>query len=466
MAEWHTTENEPPDAELVAYLDGELDSRAVAAIESRLADDAEYRQQLQQLQESWALLDLLETPAVSEDFTQTTLEMTVVAARDATQQMRIETPRRRIKMWVLALVGCVVSVVAGFVMFRLLSPDPDRRLLQDLPLIENVDYYTYGDDIAFIRLLLDRGVFPTEPSDTTPAWSVNGSLVERREQVARLSVDAKESLQSKQIRLTQLTPKEMARIRGFHEALIADERAEQLQVVLVQYNDWLKSLSTSDRYQVLRLDDEPRIERIQTLQREAESKHLNEVVAEKMSVDDNRRIFAWMAGIWKQREDLVFAALSPEKRIELNRARAPFERRRILMAAVQEMPELQGVSEEDLERLLQQLSPGGQAVISRMIETGDKAKWSKWFREVNELHMRLRGAGQSPINQRELTLFFMQLPPDEQKRLRNLPAQKMWSEVRMGYIARKRRMEKGGRRPLDRGGLAPKPNMRPTRPGL
>ena len=465
MAERHAPDHQTAEVELVAYLDGELDTQAVAAIERRLTQDAEFRQQLAQLQESWKLLDLLETPQVSAAFTHTTLEMTVVAARDDAEHLGAGGLRRHLTTWCSAIMGCGVSVAAGFVLVSLLLQQPDRKLLRDLPVIENVDDYTYGDDIEFIRLLLERGVFATEPIVSVPLSSTTESLADRRQRVASLSVDAKERLQSQQIRFATLSAEERADVRDFHNALVNDEQAAELQLVLAKYNDWLKSLSTADRYQVLRLDDEARIQRVQALQRETESQQLNEVVQEKMSPEDSRRIFLWMNEIWKQREPLVVAAMSPKQRDDYGQARTPFERRRIMMATVRRLPELQQVNQEELQRLADRLSPGGQAIVAKMIETGDKPALNQWFRDVNELHMRFRGLGQNPISDRELMRFFVQLPTEEQTRLRNLPAHQMWSQVRLRYIARKRRQEYG-RGPLDRGGPPRKPKQRPPRVGL
>lgn len=373
--------------------------------------------------------------------------------------------RRRFFQWLWGILCCGVAVAAGFLLVSLLVQQPDRQLLRDLPLIEHVDDYLYGDDLEFVRLLLEQGVFPPDPVASVPQLSATESLDERRSRVASLSGDAKERLQSKQIRLETLTAKERMRVRTFHDQLVADPQAEELHVVLAQYNDWLKSLSTADRYQVLRLDDEARLQLVQKLQRESESQHLNEVVEEKMSIDDNRRIFLWMNEIWKQREASLLAALTPKQQEEYAQARTPFERRRILVAVVRKTPELQQVSREELQRLMDRLSPGGQQVVAKMLKTGDETVWNQWFRDVNELQMRFRSIGQNPISERELMRFFVQLPPEEQTRLRNLPAQQMWNQVRMRYIARRRRQE-NMRGPLDRGGMPRKPKPRPPRLGV
>ena len=45
--------------QLVAYLDGELDAESSLQVERRLAEDAEFRRELRQLQRAWDMLDEL-----------------------------------------------------------------------------------------------------------------------------------------------------------------------------------------------------------------------------------------------------------------------------------------------------------------------------------------------------------------------------------------------------------------------
>ena len=69
-------------AEMVAYLDGELDVQQVADVEKRLSEDPEYRVRLQQLQQAWDLLDELPRSKGDEQFTRSTVEIVVVKARE------------------------------------------------------------------------------------------------------------------------------------------------------------------------------------------------------------------------------------------------------------------------------------------------------------------------------------------------------------------------------------------------
>ena len=67
---------EPADAELadlVAYLDGELDSRSAEYFERRLTEEASLRQEADRLDRTWQLLESLEGITASREFTQRTV---------------------------------------------------------------------------------------------------------------------------------------------------------------------------------------------------------------------------------------------------------------------------------------------------------------------------------------------------------------------------------------------------------
>ena len=65
------------DEELTAYLDGELSGEELAHVEQRLQDDPSYLAQMQKLQQSWDLLDVLPETPTYDAFVKTTMEMVV-----------------------------------------------------------------------------------------------------------------------------------------------------------------------------------------------------------------------------------------------------------------------------------------------------------------------------------------------------------------------------------------------------
>jgi len=149
------------EEQLVAYLDGELDVEASRRVEELLATEPKVRQALQGLDRTWELLGELEMPQVAERFAQSTLEMVAVAAAEDTERSRTDASRRRRWRWVILSASLLAAGTAGFLGMSL-RPDPNRQLIDDLPLLENLDEYRQIDDVEFLRSLHKQGVFAEE----------------------------------------------------------------------------------------------------------------------------------------------------------------------------------------------------------------------------------------------------------------------------------------------------------------
>jgi hypothetical protein len=234
----------PLDEELVAYLDGELDPESGRRIEALLASDPEVRRRLQSFERTWDLLDELDSAPAGEPFTQTTLEMVAVAARKDVEQDQAEAPRRRRKWLLRVAASLLIAAVAGFVAVAMY--DPDRQLLHDLPLLENLEEYHQVRSIEFLHKLRDAKLFCKENVD-----AIKGEVTEkddtfaRRLRIKNMSLDEKEELlRSKERFANLMTPKQQREVRQLHEDLQKDPDIEQLRVIMHNYYEWLKSLSS------------------------------------------------------------------------------------------------------------------------------------------------------------------------------------------------------------------------------
>ena len=147
------------EEQLVAYLDGELDVAESRRIEQLLATDPQVRQKLQALERTWELLDRLHRVDVDERFTRTTLEMVSVAATEDLEQSRALLPVRRRRHWLLAVGGAMVAALLGFLAVTLLRPQPNKRLLQDLPVLEHLEEYRQVESLKFLQTLSRDGAF-------------------------------------------------------------------------------------------------------------------------------------------------------------------------------------------------------------------------------------------------------------------------------------------------------------------
>jgi len=154
-----------PDDELVAFLDGELDSEALQQVEQRLQADTEYRLRLSQLQRSFDLLDSLPRAEVEETFTRSTMEMVVLSESQSMQSVARSQRARKILGWLWATACLVCISFASYLFVTGLVDRPNKQLVKDLPLIEHLDLYRYADSMDFLRQLDSQGLFAEEQVD-------------------------------------------------------------------------------------------------------------------------------------------------------------------------------------------------------------------------------------------------------------------------------------------------------------
>jgi hypothetical protein len=159
MPDHESSETDAVHEELTAYLDGELDAESVRGVEERLARDQAYQAELQRLERAWSLLDRLPRAAVDEAFTKTTIEMVALVASDEAEAVLAEQPRRRRRQRLIGAAGMLLAALAGFGIGTRIWTDPNEELLRDLPLLENFELYYQADDIQFLRMLEEEGLF-------------------------------------------------------------------------------------------------------------------------------------------------------------------------------------------------------------------------------------------------------------------------------------------------------------------
>ena len=171
--------NDDEKAELVAYLDGELDETATQAVEAKIAADPDARAELDALKQTWGMLDFLPKASPSVNFTNRTLErLTLENVRlPATKTMPIAPSRRSgwmVASWIAALL---LTASAGFFATTRFwpapaklepIPDADLPLVQHLPIVEKWRWYENADDLDFVKKLNHPDLFGEEPSRGEP----------------------------------------------------------------------------------------------------------------------------------------------------------------------------------------------------------------------------------------------------------------------------------------------------------
>jgi len=154
--------------DLVAYLDGELSSEEAARIERLVEQDTRIRSELQRLAETWDWLDVLDRPTVDEDFTRTTIEMVAQsAASEVVAQTQTKWKRRAIVLGV-AVLGTLLAVWGGWQLASFLWENPNKWLIEHYAVIQNQDYYRHIENVAFLRMLRDSGLYTDEEEYLNP----------------------------------------------------------------------------------------------------------------------------------------------------------------------------------------------------------------------------------------------------------------------------------------------------------
>jgi anti-sigma factor RsiW len=160
--------SEEERAEIVAYLDGEMDENKARAMEAKINSDPAVRAEADALKRTWELLDYLPSKTPSPGFTQRTASL---ATSFPSKQNVSALSAKVTRTWKpLALgVGWAAAVLLvgglGFaVATKILPREPtDDELSRDLRVIENKKAYEQIDDLDFLKQLDHPDLFGDDP---------------------------------------------------------------------------------------------------------------------------------------------------------------------------------------------------------------------------------------------------------------------------------------------------------------
>lgn len=141
--------------ELVAFLDNEVPEEVAAMLESKIAGSASARREVEELRQTWDLLDFLPMPEAPTDFSHRTVE--ILTQADAHAGKLGET----LTYWALkigSVAAAIVAIAGSFLLGQFavsMAPDHNRQIVQDLPVLQNLDEYEAVGDLRFLELLRD-----------------------------------------------------------------------------------------------------------------------------------------------------------------------------------------------------------------------------------------------------------------------------------------------------------------------
>jgi anti-sigma factor RsiW len=151
-------------ADLVAYLDGELDEAQSRAIATKLTHSLTARREIEALEKTWELLEYLPRAQAPEDFTSRTLtEVHQWELRGERLESAVQHAAQRLIKGGVWVLGALLALGLGYAATRWAWPDPTSRLGRDLSIAEHLDEYRDVGTMQFLDRLADSPEFGTDP---------------------------------------------------------------------------------------------------------------------------------------------------------------------------------------------------------------------------------------------------------------------------------------------------------------
>jgi len=151
-------------ADLVAYLDGELDEEQARAIATKLTHSVTARREIEALEKTWELLEFLPRAQAPGDFTARTLtevhQLHLQGARLDSAVQQAASRLMRVGAWML---GASLAFGLGYAATRWAWPDPTARLSRDLSIAEHLDEYRDVGAMPFLDNIADSLEFGVDP---------------------------------------------------------------------------------------------------------------------------------------------------------------------------------------------------------------------------------------------------------------------------------------------------------------
>jgi len=268
------------------------------------------------------------------------------------------------------------------------------------------------------------------------------ALAERRQQIEAMSADEKESLRDKFAKFEALSPEEQEQLRRLHEQLDSDPQGDKLRRTMVRYHEWLKTLSPSDRADLLALPPADRLARVKTLKHDQEARAATLAGGAHLIGKDIIALSRWMEQFATDHETELLK--SAARRQDLKNLDPAARRKAVTLIAWQHWRtgnKLPIVSDAEIARLAEQLSPEARAALEGQAAKADRLRMIRdWVQAISRARLAAGLSGkQGPlVSAEELSRFFQNdLTQADRDRLMELPRDEMHRELRKLYLQRK-----------------------------
>jgi hypothetical protein len=229
-----------------------------------------------------------------------------------------------------------------------------------------------------------------------------------------------------------MDPDEQARLRRLHEQIEQEPDAEQLQKIAQRYHQWVTTLPSEQRMELMDLDPVERIKRVQTLLGWQRDEH-----ARRLPPQDTKVVADWLRDYVREIEKRN-PALAKESRLPQPRQvpDIPPQQRELwrVFSQWQGTPQGRGpLTDKDLADLRSRLSEEGRRKLEGRSTLEQTGLVRHWVRQV--LASWLVGAGKGASEDQLMHFFEHELTDAQREGLLGLPPEEMQRKLHDWYYA-------------------------------
>ncbi len=282
-----------------------------------------------------------------------------------------------------------------------------------------------------------------------------------RESIEARSPEEKKALLEKKVRFDSLPAEEQNRLRELNTAITSSDHGHQLNSTLDRYHEWLKSLSTKQRADLLELPADKRIERIKELKIEQERARLRDLGGKQLPEIDIDAIFNWLDAFMKQHEDKYLERLPEDYRKKLLDQEEVSRRRSLMRGIIMRGPrnDFPMPMREDFDRLVPTLSAATRAALESAKTAEEKQQVARQWIFSAMISKVLPAASEE-----DLRKVFNELPSDQRERLERKTPEEVKRELTWRFHWKQWPGREGGWRGPG-SGFGPGPRPGPGGPG-
>jgi hypothetical protein len=464
---------DPVDAELIAYLDGELEPSAARDLEDRLDADAKLRARAESLKRSFDLLDFLPKPEPSASFATRTLDKLPVSGAKPAVATATATPApatvpsgfsslaitgvpppRSEASWLFAVVGLFLSATFAlavgylgtaalrtYVFPRNEPPEPstDSLSVSEVRAIANLPLYAAVDDFEFLEQLAAPEFFGDELAP--PDWLTPSQPLETEKKT-----DPELQVLFRAFR--ELPADRQEKIRLLDQRIHTQEPAKRDRSfrLLETYAAWLHKLTDADRADVLAAASPAK--RLDAI-REVLLKHwiaklpvAHRTMLKALPSADKAKLLAkWRAEEEKSRTEWAVARVQWES-IRTGKQPWPFSDERMKKDVLDYVRAVYRPDEPKRARLSTSGPDGGDAArLREALERADKGEWALLGKAVRDFDRKYEmlpepGKGMVVVDYSDLPPALSRLLEKRPKVSRNLEqAAGKWPEFALAVHA-------------------------------